>query len=87
MPKVILTSDRTLMSNYHSNEFLGFATCAPPNFVPDWLYSFLFFPLIKSKKGIPEEAPYGLRKAEAQLLKEDFSVATVSPNQLKQLHQ
>jgi hypothetical protein len=41
------------MSDYHSNEFIGFGTCAPPNFVPEWLYSYLFFPDIKTKKGIP----------------------------------
>ncbi len=80
--KVVLTSDRTLMSDYHRNEFLGFGTCAPPNFVPDWLFSYLFFPEIKSKKGLPEEAPYGLRKAESILLKEGFDVATVSPKHL-----
>jgi radical SAM superfamily enzyme YgiQ (UPF0313 family) len=82
MARIVLTSDRTLMSNYHSNEFLGFGTCAPPNFVPDWLYSYMFFPNIRAKKGIPEAAPYGLRKVEAQLLKEGFDVATVSPNRL-----
>jgi radical SAM superfamily enzyme YgiQ (UPF0313 family) len=84
MPKIVLTSDRTLMSNYRTNEFLGFATCAPPNFVPDWIFSGLFFPIIKSKKGVPKEAPYGLRKAEAQLIKEGFNIATVAPNHLKQ---
>jgi len=71
------------MSNYHGNEFLGFGTCAPPNFVPEWLYSHLFFPNLKAKRGILEEAPYGLRKAEAQLLKEGFDVITVSPNHLE----
>ena len=84
MADVLLTSDRTLMSDYRRNEFLGFGTCAPPNFIPEWLYSYLFFPNIKTKRGIPEAAPYGLRKVEAQLLKEGFSVATVSPNHLKQ---
>jgi hypothetical protein len=39
MAKILLTSDRTLMSDYHSNEFVGFGTCAPPNFIPEWLYS------------------------------------------------
>jgi len=34
-PEIVLTSDRTLMSNYHNNEFLGFGTCAPHNFIPD----------------------------------------------------
>ena len=80
--EVLLTADRTLMSNYHSNEFLGFGTCAPPNFIPDFLYSFLFFPPIKTNHGLPAAAPYGLRKIEAQLLKEGFDVVTVSPEQL-----
>ena len=84
MSKILLTSDRTLMSNYHSNEFLGFGTCAPPNFIPEWLYSYLFFPQIKTKKGIVQAAPYGLRKAEAQLRNEGFDVKTVSPKHLKQ---
>ncbi len=84
MTRILLTSDRTLMSDYHHNEFLGFGTCAPPNFVPEWLYSYLFFPHIKTKKGLPKAAPYGLRKAEAQMLKDGLDVATVSPTQLKQ---
>lgn len=81
-PEVILTADNTLMSDYRHNEFLGFGTCAPPNFVPDFLYRWLFFPPIKTKKGLPEAAPYGLRKIEAQLLKEGFNVLTVAPNHL-----
>jgi radical SAM superfamily enzyme YgiQ (UPF0313 family) len=82
MAEVLLTADRTLMSNYHNNEFLGFGTCAPPNFIPEWLYSFLFFPPLKADKGVLSAAPYGLRKTEAQLLKEGFNVATVSPDHL-----
>jgi radical SAM superfamily enzyme YgiQ (UPF0313 family) len=80
MPKILLTADRTLMSDYHKNEFLGFGTCAPPNVIPDWLYSFLFFPPIKTKNGVPIAAPYGLRKIEAQLLSEGFDVLTVDPD-------
>ena len=83
MADVLLTADKTLMSNYHNNEFLGFGTCAPPNFIPEWLYSYLFFPPLKASKGFASTAPYGLRKTEAQLLKEGFKVATVSPNHLK----
>ncbi|HMK94234.1 MAG TPA: radical SAM protein [Candidatus Limnocylindrales bacterium] len=81
--EVILTADRTLMSNYHGNEFLGFGTCAPSNFIPDVLYSYLFFPPISTNKGLPTAAPYGLRKIEAQLLKEGFNVLTVSPQHLR----
>jgi len=82
MAKVLLTADRTLMSDYHHHEFIGFGTCAPPNVIPDWLYSWLFFPPIKTKNGIPVAAPYGLRKIEAQLIKEGFDVLTVDPDHL-----
>ncbi len=82
MADVILTADRTLMSNYHHNEFLGFGTCAPPNFIPDFLFGYLFFPHLETTNGHPWMAPYGLRKIEAQLLKEGFKVDTISPRQL-----
>ncbi len=82
MAEVLLTADRTLMSNYHHNEFLGFGTCAPPNFIPEWLYSYLFFPPLKTINGKPWTAPYGLRKTEAQLIKEGFKVETVSPTHI-----
>ena len=71
------------MSNYHGNEFLGFGTCAPSNFVPDVLYSYMFFPPISTVNGLPKAAPYGLRKIEAQLLKEGLNPLTVSPQHLK----
>jgi radical SAM superfamily enzyme YgiQ (UPF0313 family) len=77
-----LTADDTLMSDYHHNEFLGFGTCAPPNFVPDWMYRWLFFPPMKRQQKSPAQAPYGLRKVEAQLMKEGFSTATVVPKDL-----
>lgn len=82
MPEILLTADRTLMSNHHGLEFLGFGATAPPSFVPEWFHRFLFFPSIKNKKGIPVQAPYGLRKIEAQLLKEGFDVLTVDPDYL-----
>jgi hypothetical protein len=47
--EILLTADRTLMSDYHGNEFLGFGTCAPPNVIPDKLYEWLFFPPIKNE--------------------------------------
>lgn len=79
---VLLTADSTLMSDYRRNEFLGFGTCAPPNFVPDFMYRQLFFPPIKTEKGTPFAAPYGLRKIEAQLLSEGFNVVTVTPDHI-----
>jgi radical SAM superfamily enzyme YgiQ (UPF0313 family) len=79
---VVLTADSTLMSDYRENEFLGFGTCAPSNFIPDFVYRRLFFPPIKTKGGRAVSAPYGLRKIEAQLAKEGFNVLTVTPEHL-----
>jgi radical SAM superfamily enzyme YgiQ (UPF0313 family) len=70
------------MSNYHHNEFAGFGTTAPPNIVPEWFFRELFFPPVKNDRGIPLEAPYGLRKIEAQLINEGFDVLTVDPDHL-----
>ncbi len=80
--KIVLTADSSLMSDYRHNEFLGFGTCAPPNVIPDMLYRWLIFPPIKTIQGMPVAAPYGLRKIEAQLLKEGFNVSTVAPDDL-----
>lgn len=83
MVDIILTADRTLMSNYRGKEFLGFATSAPPNILPEWFYKIMFFPPVKNKRGLPLEAPYGLRKIEAKLLDEGFNALTVDPDHLK----
>jgi len=79
---VLLTADRTLMSNYHSNEFVGFGASAPENIFPNWFFKLLFIPPIKTREGIPWQAPYGLRKIEAQLIKEGFKVLTVDPDHI-----
>ena len=80
--EVILTADRTLMSNHHGKEFLGFATSAPPNWLPEWFFRYLFFPKMKEKNGLPWQAPYGLRKIEAKLIDEGIDAAVVSPNKI-----
>jgi len=78
--KIILTANRTLMSKYHSNEFLGFGTAAPPNVVPELFFKALFFPPIKTRDGIPVKAPYGLRKVGAKSfdLQKNFTVILLS---------
>jgi len=81
--EILLTADRTLMSTYHDNEFIGFGTTAPPYILPEWLYKALFFPPLPTRDGIPTFAPYGLRKIEAQLINEGFDVLTVDSDSLK----
>jgi len=71
--KIVLTADRTLMSEYGGNIFLGFSTCVPRGLIPDKLYFSLFCPPVKAKEdGSAELAPCGTRKIEASLLKYGF---------------
>ena len=82
MADVILTCDKTLMSNHHGKEFLGFGTSAPPNWLPEWLFRYLFFPKMKKINGLPLQAPYGLRKIEAKLVDEGIDAVTVDPRDI-----
>lgn len=79
---VLLTCDRTLMSNHHGKEFLGFGTSAPPNWLPEFLFRYLFFPKMKKVDGLPWQAPYGLRKIEAKLIDEGIDALVVDPEDL-----
>ncbi|MDI9644323.1 MAG: radical SAM protein, partial [Candidatus Verstraetearchaeota archaeon] len=67
--KVVLTADRTLMSEYNGGIFLGFSACVPRGIVPDSIYFSLFCPSVPvNKDGSVRYAPYGTRKIEAALL-------------------
>lgn len=80
---VILTCDSTLMSNHHGKEFLGFGTSAPPNWLPEFLFRFLFFPKMRKMDGMPWQAPYGLRKMEAKLIDEGIDAIVVDPEDIQ----
>lgn len=80
---VIITSDRTMMSNHHRKEFLGFFTTSPPIGMPERLWMWLCAPKLKADKlGRPVEAPYGLRKIEAALLEAGINAAILDPDHL-----
>ncbi len=82
--KIVLTADRTLMSEYNKSEFIGFAACSP-KLIPEWLYTRIFCPSVESDDGIVERAPCGTRKIEASLLNNGFSedeVAVAHPEHL-----
>ncbi|AAL62926.1 conserved hypothetical protein [Pyrobaculum aerophilum str. IM2] len=88
LPKVdvILTADRSMMSNYHRKEFLGFGTTGPifvelPFGLSERFHSYLFAPKLKTDKwGRPVEAPYGMRKIEAKLLDAGINAAVIDPD-------
>ena len=72
--KVVLTSDRTLMSEYAGGIFLGFSACVPRGLIPDRFYFSLFCPSIPvNRDGSAKYAPCGIRKIEAQLLSNGLS--------------
>lgn len=71
--KVVLTADRTLMSEYAGGIFLGFSACVPRGLIPDRLYFSLFCPTVPvNRDGSAKYAPCGIRKMEAQLLSNGF---------------
>ncbi len=87
-PKIVLTSDRTLMSDYRGISLATFFGCAPaidPNrSKSDFWYKILkqqvtpkiLFDFICNSSphinGVAKFAPYGLRKVEAGLLRDGF---------------
>ncbi|MDI9646644.1 MAG: radical SAM protein [Archaeoglobales archaeon] len=83
--KILLTAERTLMSNYHGALFLGFMSCAPKNLINSKLFFRFICPPVKVKDGQALLAPYGTRKIEAALLDYGFSekdVAVVPPEKV-----
>jgi len=70
---IVLTADRTLMSEYGGAIFLGFSACVPRGLVPDSLYFRLFCPPVEANEdGSAVVAPNGTRKIEAALLDYGF---------------
>jgi len=73
MTRVVLTADRTLMSEYQNNMFFGFSASFPKKFMPAPIYYRMFAPSVPVRQGRAVLAPYALRKIEAALLADGFS--------------
>lgn len=82
--EVVLTADRTLMSEYGGSIFVGFAACAP-KLIPDFLYRRFLCPPIEAKDGSPAAAPDGLRKMEAALSRAGVDVKVAHPDHLSEV--
>lgn len=84
--KIVLTADRTLMSEYHQHLFLGFSACVPRGIVSDSLYFSVFCPSVETNgNGSVVVAPNGTRKIEAALLDRGFrreDIIVAHPDQL-----
>ena len=72
--KIVLTADRTLMSEYHGGLFLGFSACVPNGLIPDRFYFSLLCPSVGvNRDGSVGFASCGIRKIEAALLNHGFN--------------
>jgi radical SAM superfamily enzyme YgiQ (UPF0313 family) len=87
MVRIILTADKTLMSDYGNNIFLGFAACAP-KFIPDWLYTRIFCPPVEEKNEVVKYGHCGQRKIESALLNDGYSkndIKVIRPEKLEKV--
>ena len=89
--KVVLTADRTLMSNYGGGIFYGFFSTGPVRgFIPlPVLLNFVFKPVPVGAKGEALLAPQGLRRIESALIYSGFfdedEVIVAPPETLKRV--
>jgi len=81
---IIITTDRSMMSNHRGKEFLGFMSTAPPVGLPDAVWRWIATPKLRvDDYGRPEQAPYGLRKIEAALQDAGYSAAIIDPDHVR----
>ncbi|MFQ5980205.1 MAG: B12-binding domain-containing radical SAM protein [Candidatus Heimdallarchaeota archaeon] len=83
--RIVITADRSMMSDYHGIMFIGFSATIPNKFMPDFFRQKTFFPTIASHSdGTAKFAPLGIRKIESALLKNDFGgeVVVAHPDHL-----
>ncbi|MCD6383202.1 MAG: B12-binding domain-containing radical SAM protein [Thermoplasmata archaeon] len=84
MPEVVISTDRTLMSNHHGKEFLGFGATGAPVILPRRVWMYLFAPKMKvDSEGRPWQASYGMRKIEAALQDAGYDAQIIDPDHLK----
>ncbi len=66
---IVLTADRTLMSEYNGAIFLGFSACVTKGLVPHCVYFSMLCPSVAANDdGSVNVAPCGTRKIEASLI-------------------
>lgn len=81
--EIVITSDRTMMSNHRGKEFLGFMTTGPAIGIPESLWMWIAAPKMRvDELGRPVEAPYGLRKIEARLQDLGYRAAIIDPDHI-----
>jgi len=79
----LITTDRSMMTNHHGLEFIGFMTTGPAYGLPESVWNWICMPKMEvDEEGRPKQAPYGLRKIEAALIDAGFKAAVIDPDHL-----
>ena len=67
--RIVLTADRSLMTNYRGNFLYGFIACGPYEVLPEWVFDKVFCPAVETDPitGEAKVAQVGLRRVEAAL--------------------
>ena len=68
--RVVLTADRSLMTNYRGNFLYGFIACGPYEVLPEWVFDKVFCPSVETDPitGEVKVAQIGLRRIESSLV-------------------
>jgi len=83
MMDFVITTDRSMMTNHHGKEFVGFLTTSPPIFLPERIWNWICMPKMKVDEiGRPVQAPYGLRKIESALIDAGFEAYVIDPDHI-----
>ena len=89
--RVVLTADRSLMTNYRGNFLYGFIACGPYEVLPEWVFDKVFCPSVETDPitGEVKVAQVGLRRIESSLIqggykREDVFIA--HPEMLEQIN-
>ncbi|MHA1409138.1 MAG: B12-binding domain-containing radical SAM protein [Candidatus Odinarchaeia archaeon] len=88
MHKIVLTADKTLMTEYGGASFLGFILCAPRRLLPNFFVDHIICPKPRTLNGEVYAPPYSLRKVEASLVHYGFKredIGFIPPFNLKKL--
>ena len=88
IPKIVLTVDRALFTDYGGVDALGFGLCLPVRLIPSLVEYRILAPPAPIKNGRAVYSPYGLGKVEAALIASGFSreeVVIVPPEKLEDI--
>jgi len=86
--RIVLTADRSLMTNYRGNFLYGFIACGPYEVLPEWVFDKVFCPAVETdpNTGEAKVAQVGLRRVEGALLQGGYKrdeILTVNPDYIE----